>query len=177
MMFTTQLLLISLALAPLTYAQDAQLPIPCCNISPSDVSESDRNSWCKANQNSCVEACGGQGQIRSDGNTCNTVYIHLKLTVVSTLIHRPRRHSHTSADATRASSPTSVRTRKLYLDSAANSGSASVKQSQKPTPKEPRVPLLATRLAERKQSRLVLRRNQLSPRGRPLSPCCLQARQ
>jgi cobalamin biosynthesis Mg chelatase CobN len=47
-------------------------PIPCCTVDPNSVDQDDRQSWCQANQNTCVELCGGRGQLASNGNQCDS---------------------------------------------------------------------------------------------------------
>ena len=46
---------------------------PCCSISADNVPENLKNAWCQAEQNTCPQICGGQGQIASGGNDCDTV--------------------------------------------------------------------------------------------------------
>ncbi|KAH3954472.1 hypothetical protein HBI25_016090 [Parastagonospora nodorum] len=52
-------------------SQNFDTPIPCCNVSPASVPADDKSSWCQANVNTCTEACGGQGQIATNGNSCD----------------------------------------------------------------------------------------------------------
>ncbi|USP79741.1 hypothetical protein yc1106_07015 [Curvularia clavata] len=47
-------------------------PIQCCTVDPNSVDQDDRQSWCQANQNTCVELCGGRGQLASNGNQCDS---------------------------------------------------------------------------------------------------------
>ncbi|CAA9962375.1 hypothetical protein CFE70_005792 [Pyrenophora teres f. teres 0-1] len=47
-----------------------QTPIPCCSVDPGSVPMNDKQTWCTANQNTCVELCGGQGKLASNGNSC-----------------------------------------------------------------------------------------------------------
>ncbi|CAN9450835.1 unnamed protein product [Alternaria alternata] len=47
-------------------------PIPCCTVPASSVPQDDKQTWCNANQNTCVELCGGQGQLASNGNQCDS---------------------------------------------------------------------------------------------------------
>lgn len=64
------------ALAGFAVAQNStqyNTPIPCCSVTPSSVDQNDRQSWCQANQNTCVELCGGPGQLSSNGNQCDPV--------------------------------------------------------------------------------------------------------
>jgi len=78
MLYST-LIVAASAFAGFASAQNAssqyQTPIPCCSVDPNSVSQNDRQTWCTANQNTCVELCGGQGKIASQGNTCNSVRI------------------------------------------------------------------------------------------------------
>jgi hypothetical protein len=65
-----------LVLGSLVQAQSDQTfntPIPCCSVAVNTVPSSSRASWCSANKNTCVNLCGGQGQIASNGNNCDTV--------------------------------------------------------------------------------------------------------
>lgn len=48
-------------------------PIPCCSVAAGTVPPSERSSWCEANTNTCVDICGGQANIASNGNTCDDV--------------------------------------------------------------------------------------------------------
>jgi hypothetical protein len=48
-------------------------PIACCSLAASTVSSDDRQTWCRANLNTCVQLCGGQSKLASNGNTCDTV--------------------------------------------------------------------------------------------------------
>jgi hypothetical protein len=45
----------------------------CCSVSPSLVDQDDRSLWCQANINTCVDLCGGQANIASNGNECTPV--------------------------------------------------------------------------------------------------------
>jgi hypothetical protein len=56
-------------------------PIPCCTVAASSVPEDDRQTWCTANENTCVELCGGQGKLASNGNECDQVRIPPLITV------------------------------------------------------------------------------------------------
>jgi len=75
MLYST-LIVAASAFAGFASAQNAssqyQTPIPCCSVDPGSVAQNDRQTWCTANQNTCVELCGGQGKIASQGNTCNS---------------------------------------------------------------------------------------------------------
>jgi hypothetical protein len=46
-------------------------PIPCCSVPASSVNATLKPAWCEANVNTCVDICGGQGQISSNGNECD----------------------------------------------------------------------------------------------------------
>jgi hypothetical protein len=48
-------------------------PIPCCSVPANTVDSDDRSAWCQANTNTCVDVCGGQGNIASNGNLCDDV--------------------------------------------------------------------------------------------------------
>lgn len=50
-------------------------PIQCCTVDPNSVDQDDRQAWCQANQNTCVELCGGRGQLASNGNQCDSVRV------------------------------------------------------------------------------------------------------
>jgi hypothetical protein len=62
------------AIAGLVSAQNTTFntPIQCCTVDPNSVDQNDRQSWCQANQNTCVELCGGRGQLASNGNQCDS---------------------------------------------------------------------------------------------------------
>jgi hypothetical protein len=48
-------------------------PIPCCSVGAGSVPSDERASWCQANINTCVNICGGESNIASNGNTCDDV--------------------------------------------------------------------------------------------------------
>jgi hypothetical protein len=48
-------------------------PIPCCSVQANTVPADQRALWCQANKETCVDLCGGQGQIGSNGNECSDV--------------------------------------------------------------------------------------------------------
>ena len=48
-------------------------PIACCSVAANTVSQDDRQTWCRANGNTCVQLCGGQSKLASNGNKCDTV--------------------------------------------------------------------------------------------------------
>ncbi|KAJ4317876.1 hypothetical protein N0V94_004706 [Neodidymelliopsis sp. IMI 364377] len=52
--------------------------IPCCSVAINTVPESDRQTWCDAQENTCVDLCGGQGDIASNGNTCDASTLDYK---------------------------------------------------------------------------------------------------
>lgn len=60
------------ALAGFASAQNnSNTPIPCCTVSAGQIPAEQRSELCNANENTCVELCGGLGQIASNGNTCD----------------------------------------------------------------------------------------------------------
>lgn len=59
------------ALASFAAAQNETTPIPCCTLPANQIDDADREAMCNANQNTCVELCGGVGDIASNGNTCD----------------------------------------------------------------------------------------------------------
>ncbi|KAF1943443.1 hypothetical protein EJ02DRAFT_453346 [Clathrospora elynae] len=60
------------AFAGFAAAQNVTTPIPCCSVAAGTVPSDQRDAWCQANQNTCVELCGGQGDIASNGNSCDS---------------------------------------------------------------------------------------------------------
>lgn len=74
MLYST-LIIAASALAGFASAQNTTLntPIPCCTVPVTQVPEDTRDEWCNANENTCVELCGGQGSIASNGNECESV--------------------------------------------------------------------------------------------------------
>ncbi|KAJ4301171.1 hypothetical protein N0V90_003261 [Kalmusia sp. IMI 367209] len=44
---------------------------PCCTVDANLVSDDLKTEWCQAQENTCPEICGGQGQIASGGNECD----------------------------------------------------------------------------------------------------------
>ena len=60
------------ALAGFAAAQNDTV-IPCCSVAVNQVPEDKRESWCDAQENTCVDICGGQGDIASNGNECDAV--------------------------------------------------------------------------------------------------------
>jgi len=75
-MLYSSILVAASALAGFASAQNAtgnyNTPIPCCSVDPASVPLDDKQTWCNANENTCVELCGGQGQIASNGNECDS---------------------------------------------------------------------------------------------------------
>jgi hypothetical protein len=69
----SSLLVAASALAGFAAAQSNSTVIPCCEVPVSSVPESDRETWCDAQENTCVDLCGGQGKIASNGNNCEAV--------------------------------------------------------------------------------------------------------
>ncbi|KAI8936026.1 hypothetical protein NX059_007528 [Plenodomus lindquistii] len=58
------------AFAGFAAAQNSTV-IPCCTLPATQIPADDRSSMCNANQNTCVELCGGLGDIASNGNECD----------------------------------------------------------------------------------------------------------
>ncbi|KAH8731346.1 hypothetical protein GQ44DRAFT_325133 [Phaeosphaeriaceae sp. PMI808] len=53
--------------------QTFDTPIPCCSVPVNQVNPTSlRSTWCEANQNTCVDLCGGQSKIGINGNTCDS---------------------------------------------------------------------------------------------------------
>ncbi|KAF2854545.1 hypothetical protein T440DRAFT_387890 [Plenodomus tracheiphilus IPT5] len=50
---------------------NSNTPIPCCTLPATQIPAEDRSTMCNANQNTCVELCGGLGDIASNGNECD----------------------------------------------------------------------------------------------------------
>lgn len=71
MLYSSLIVAVS-ALAGFAAAQNNTV-IPCCTVPVNNVPESDRQDWCNAQENTCVDLCGGQGEIASNGNTCDAV--------------------------------------------------------------------------------------------------------
>ncbi|CAO2648800.1 Nn.00g097490.m01.CDS01 [Neocucurbitaria sp. VM-36] len=73
MLYST-LIVAASAFAGFASAQNstANTPIACCTVPVTTVPESQRNEWCTANENTCVDLCGGQGEIASNGNECES---------------------------------------------------------------------------------------------------------
>lgn len=69
------------ALAGFAAAAQNDTVIACCSVPVDDVPLSTRQSWCNAQENTCVELCGGQGDIASNGNDCTAVSL-LRVNIV-----------------------------------------------------------------------------------------------
>ncbi|KAF2630732.1 hypothetical protein BU25DRAFT_361836 [Macroventuria anomochaeta] len=69
MLYSSVIVAVS-ALAGFAAAQNSTV-IACCEVPVNNVSEDLRQSWCDAQENTCVDLCGGQGDIASNGNTCD----------------------------------------------------------------------------------------------------------
>ncbi|CBX90202.1 hypothetical protein IAQ61_001699 [Plenodomus lingam] len=50
---------------------NSNTPIPCCSLPATQIPEEERATMCNANENTCVELCGGLGNIASNGNECD----------------------------------------------------------------------------------------------------------
>jgi hypothetical protein len=76
-MLYSSIIVAASALAGFASAQNAtgsyDTPIPCCTVDAGSVPQDDKQTWCNANQNTCVELCGGQGSLASNGNQCDAV--------------------------------------------------------------------------------------------------------
>lgn len=75
MLYSTVIVAVS-ALAGFATAQtsnSSDTVIPCCSVPVNQVPQDDRQTWCDAQENTCVDICGGQGEIASNGNTCDAV--------------------------------------------------------------------------------------------------------
>lgn len=72
MLYSSVIVAVS-ALAGFAAAQTNNTVIPCCSVATNLVPEDKRQSWCDAQENTCVDICGGQGQIASNGNECDAV--------------------------------------------------------------------------------------------------------
>ncbi|KAH6612692.1 hypothetical protein C7974DRAFT_83229 [Boeremia exigua] len=68
MLYSSVIVAVS-ALAGFAAAQNTTV-IPCCSVAVNLVPENQRESWCDAQENTCVDLCGGQGEIASNGNNC-----------------------------------------------------------------------------------------------------------
>jgi hypothetical protein len=75
-MLYSSIIVAASAFASFASAQNAtgnyDTPIPCCTVAAGSVPQDDKQTWCNANQNTCVELCGGQGSIASNGNSCDS---------------------------------------------------------------------------------------------------------
>jgi len=77
MQYTTLVVAAAAAFSGLVGAQNSSLTLPsgiqpCCSVSANSVPSDLRSEWCRATQNTCPEICGGQGQIASGGNNCDS---------------------------------------------------------------------------------------------------------
>jgi hypothetical protein len=75
-MLYSSLIVAASALAGFASAQNSSLPetiIPCCSVPASQVPQNQREGWCAAQRNTCVELCGGRGEIANNGNDCQAV--------------------------------------------------------------------------------------------------------
>lgn len=73
MLYSTLLL----AVTALTGLVAAQNFTQCCTL-PTLPPIATRQVWCRAEQNTCPELCGGIGQLAQDGNLCDSVRPNLK---------------------------------------------------------------------------------------------------
>jgi len=67
-MFYSTLLLAATAFTGMVAAQNFT---QCCTL-PTLPPIATRQSWCRAEQNTCPEICGGIGQLAKDGNLCDS---------------------------------------------------------------------------------------------------------
>jgi len=78
-MLYSSIIVAASAFAGLASAQNStgsyNTPIPCCSVDAGSVPQDDKQAWCNANQNTCVDACGGQASVASQGNNCDSVGI------------------------------------------------------------------------------------------------------
>lgn len=73
MLYST-LLVAASAFSSFVVAQNASTPIgACCTVDANRIPDDQKADWCQAEQNTCPEICGGQGQIASGGNDCDNV--------------------------------------------------------------------------------------------------------
>jgi hypothetical protein len=74
MLYSTVFVAVS-AFAGLASAQNQTFdtPIPCCTVPANTIPADVKSEYCQAQQNTCVDLCGGQGQVASNGNTCDSV--------------------------------------------------------------------------------------------------------
>lgn len=68
-MLYASLLLAASAFSGLVAAQNFS---QCCTINPGSVDTDTRQSWCRAEQNTCPELCGGIGNLANNGNLCDS---------------------------------------------------------------------------------------------------------
>lgn len=75
MLYST-LLVAAAAFSGFVSAQNSSTPIgDCCTVPANEVSDDLKESWCRAQTNTCPEICGGLGQVANGGNTCDDVSI------------------------------------------------------------------------------------------------------
>lgn len=72
-MLYSSLIVAASAFASFAAAQNVSTPIPCCTVPANTITEDNRTAMCNANQNTCVELCGGVSDIASNGNQCDSV--------------------------------------------------------------------------------------------------------
>lgn len=72
-MIYSTLIVAASAFASFAAAQNVSTVIPCCTVAASTIPADDRAAMCNANENTCVELCGGLGAIASNGNNCDDV--------------------------------------------------------------------------------------------------------
>ncbi|KAL6709781.1 hypothetical protein ACN47E_001210 [Coniothyrium glycines] len=70
-MLYSSLIVAASAFASFAAAQNATTPIECCTIPATQITADNRTAMCDANENTCVELCGGLGDIASNGNQCD----------------------------------------------------------------------------------------------------------
>lgn len=70
------------ALAGFAAAQNNTV-IPCCEVPVNNVPQDERQYWCAAQENTCVDLCGGESEIASNGNTCDAVSLRMAMFVTS----------------------------------------------------------------------------------------------
>ncbi|KAF2499839.1 hypothetical protein BU16DRAFT_524281 [Lophium mytilinum] len=68
-MLYASLLLAASAFSGLVAAQNYSA---CCDINPGSVDPQLRQTWCRAEQNTCPELCGGIGNLANNGNLCDS---------------------------------------------------------------------------------------------------------
>ncbi|KAG9206348.1 hypothetical protein G6514_005075 [Epicoccum nigrum] len=76
MLYSSVIVAVS-AFAGFAAAQNSTV-IPCCTVATNLVPEDKRQTWCDAQENTCVDICGGQGEIASNGNECDASTLDYK---------------------------------------------------------------------------------------------------